>query len=339
MKEIIMIHAKLSELAKANRAYRLLSAWVQGNIRIVAPLITLTVILIFFSFTAPRFVTYRNALSIIENMSSLLIVCAGITVILLIAEIDLSFANVMTFMSLLAALLLAKFGWSSIVIIFLVLLVGTLIGAINGYIIAYLSVPSFAATLAMMQIAKGLNVYITKGVPIFEVPPILHTIGVYRMGGITLLPIIAFLYVGIFHFVLRHTRFGSYIYAVGGNIEAARLAGINTNLIRVAGFAMLGISVAVAGLFGLGRTGVAQTGLFEAQLLDGIAAVVIGGTSLFGGEGGIPNTIIGVLIWYTLRNGLDLMDISIYIKTLVTGVLLLLALIFNVYLQRVSHLD
>lgn len=320
-----------------NSFYKASLNWFNKHIRLFAPIITLLVLVVFFSFVAVRFATIQNLVNILRSSALLIIVCCGITMILLIAEIDLSFANMMTLVSVLTAFLLVELEWSSIFIIPSMLVLGILLGIINGTCVAYIGVPSFAVTLATMTIFTGANEFITEGRPFFQVPEILYYLGNSTLKGIPILVILALCVAAIYHFVLRYTRFGRYIYMVGGNSEAARLSGVNVKRIRVEVFAIAGLTVAVAGMLGLGRLGSTQTGTFESLLIAGIAAVVIGGTSLFGGEGGVGNTIIGVFIWYVLRNGLDLMDISIYLKTMVIGIILLLALIFNLYLQRRSR--
>jgi len=320
-----------------NSFYGAFLNWLNKRIRLIAPIITLLALCIFFSFVAVRFSTTQNLVNILRSSALLIIVCCGITMILLIAEIDLSFANLMTLVSVLTAFLLVELEWSSALIIPSMLILGILFGLINGTCVAYIGIPSFAVTLATMTIFTGASEFITEGRPFFQVPEILYYLGNSSVEGIPILVVLAFAVAGIYHFVLRYTRFGRYIYMVGGNSEAARLSGVNVKRIRVEVFAIAGLTVAVAGMLGLGRLGSTQTGTFESLLIGGIAAVVIGGTSLFGGEGGVGHTIIGVFIWYVLRNGLDLMDISIYLKTMVIGIILLLALIFNLYLQRRSR--
>jgi len=327
------------KLANGERKYQKFSNFVKENLRIIAPILTLSILMIFFSFTAPRFASGANMLSILINSSTLLIMCIGMTMVLLIGEIDLSCAYVMTTMAIMAGICGSRFQMSSALIIPMVFIAGIFLGSVNGTVTAYLNVPSFATTLAMWQIAMGINIYITKGYPIFEVPELLHSISNAKVGFIHILPMIAWAFAGVFYFVLQYTRFGRYVYMVGGNSEAAKLAGVNVRLIRAIVFALAGFTYAVAGMLDYGKIGMTLQGLYAPLLIAAIASVVIGGTSLFGGEGGIPNTIVGVLIWHVLQNGLYLMDISIFIKSLVAGVLLLLALIFNMYIQKQAHLD
>ncbi len=318
------------------RQYRVFREWFSRHIRVMAPFITLILLVIFFSITAGRFASIPNVINILGNSSLLLILCCGITMVLLIGEIDLSFAALMTMVSILTAHFLTVFGLSTSIIIPIVLILGALFGLINGACVAYVNIPSFAVTLATMTIFTGADVFITEGKPYYDVPDMLQYIGNAYIGKVPVLFIVALAIAAIFYFVLRYTLFGRYVYMVGGNREATRLAGVSVKHIQIWVFVIMGVTVAIAGMLGLGRLGSTQCGTFDTLLIGGIAAVVIGGTSLFGGEGGVVNTIIGVLIWYVLRNGLDLMDMSIYIKELLTGIILLLALIFNLYIQKRS---
>ena len=316
--------------------HRVFREWVSRHMRVMAPFITLILLVIFFSITAGRFASIQNVINILGNSSLLLILGCGITMVLLIGEIDLSFAALMTLVSILTAHFLTIFGLSTWTIIPMVLILGALFGVLNGASVAYVHIPSFAVTLATMTIFVGVVVFITEGKPYYDVPGILYYIGNAYIGKIPALFIVALSIAVIFYFLLGYTIFGRYVYMVGGNREAARLAGVSVKHIQIWVFVIMGVTVAIAGMLGLGRLGSTQCGTFDTLLIDGIAAVVIGGTSLFGGEGGIVNTIIGVFIWYVLRNGLDLMDMSIYIKEMLTGIILLLALVFNLYIQKRS---
>ena len=312
----------------------MIAGWVQQNIRLIAPLVTLIFVVVFFSLFTRRFASWINLVNILRSSSILLIAACGMTMVLLIAEIDLSFANLMTFLSIVLAHLFITVGLPPWLVILLVLVLGLGMGVLNGACIAFIGIPSFAVTLATMTIFSGANEYITEGKPYYHVPEILSYLGNERLFGIPWLVYLAGAVALFFAFVLKHTRFGRHVYMVGGNSEAARLSGVNVKMVRFKVYAIMGVTVAVAAMLGTGRLGSTQTGQFDSLLIGGIASVVIGGTSLFGGVGGIGHTVVGVLIWYVLRNGLDLTDISIYLKTLVIGVILLLALIFNMLLQK-----
>ncbi|MBD3306230.1 ABC transporter permease [candidate division KSB3 bacterium] len=312
--------------------------WVKPRARILAPLFTLVILAIFFGIVTDHFLTLRNLENILEQASLLAVLATGVTMVLLLGEIDLSFANVATLVGMSMALMMDKeiaTGW----IILACILISAAVGLVNGTATAYIRVPSFMATLAMYQIAYGIAHYASHATPVFSVPRIFSTLGNKNLGFIPWIFICAVIVMGGAHFILRYTRFGRYIYMTGGNREAARVSGVNTRLVVTSVFCIAGFTAGFGGMLGIGRLGVAYDNTMNSKLIDGIAAVVLGGTSLTGGEGSILHTVIGVLIWTSLGIGLDLMDISIYVKDLVRGVILLLALIFNIIVQRSTQTE
>jgi ribose transport system permease protein len=307
--------------------------WWKPRTRVLAPFATLVILIVFFGVVTDTFLTLRNIENILEQSSLLAILATGVTMVLLLGEIDLSFANVATLIGMTMSLMADKeigVGWVLPACISAALVVGF----INGYVSAYFKVPSFMATLAMMQIAYGVAHYTSRAIPIFTVPKVFSTLGNKNLGPVPWVVIVAVVIMGGAHFMLRYTRFGRYVYMTGGNREAARVSGVNTRLVMAMVFVIAGFTAGFGGMIGIGRLGVAYDNSLNAKLIDGIAAVVLGGTSLAGGEGSILNTVIGVLLWTILGIGLDLMNISIYIKDLVRGVILLVALIFNILVQR-----
>jgi ribose transport system permease protein len=307
--------------------------WAKPRTRVLAPFATLVILIVFFGVVTDTFLTYRNIENILEQSSLLAILATGVTMVLLLGEIDLSFANVATLIGMVMSLMADKeigVGWVLPACISAALAVGF----INGYVSAYFKVPSFMTTLAMMQIAYGVAHYTSRAIPIFTVPKMFSTLGNKNFGPVPWVLIVAIVIMGGAHFMLRYTRFGRYVYMTGGNREAARVSGVNTRLVLAMVFVIAGFTAGFGGMIGIGRLGVAYDNSLNAKLIDGIAAVVLGGTSLAGGEGSILNTVIGVLLWTILGIGLDLMNISIYIKDLVRGVILLMALIFNILVQR-----
>jgi len=307
--------------------------WIKPRTRILAPLFTLSLLAVYFGVVTDTFLTPRNLENILEQSSLLAILATGVTLVLLLGEIDLAFANIATLIGFIMAIM-SDSEISVLWIIPVCLFVALAIGFINGYITAYVQVPSFMTTIAMSQIAYGIAHYTSKAVPVFTVPKIFSILGNKNLGLIPWIVICAVVIMGIVHFVLRYTRFGRYVYMTGGNREAAKVSGVNTNFIITMVFVIAGFTAGFGGMIGIGRLGVSYDNSLNSKLIDGIAAVVLGGTSLLGGEGSILNTVIGVLIWISLGIGLDLMNISIYVKDLVRGIILLVALIFNVVVQR-----
>ena len=313
--------------------FQALGMWWKPRTRILAPFFTLVILVVFFGVVTDTFLTFRNVENILEQSSLLAILATGVTMVLLLGEIDLSFANVATLIGMVMSLMADKeigVGW----VLPACIMAALAVGFINGYVAAYLKVPSFMTTLAMFQIAYGVAHYASMAIPIFTVPKLFSVLGNKNLGPVPWVLIVAIVIMGGAHFVLRYTRFGRYVYMTGGNREAARVSGVNTRLVMAMVFVIAGFTAGFGGMVGIGRLGVAYDNSLNGKLIDGIAAVVLGGTSLSGGEGGIINTVIGVLLWTILGIGLDLMNISIYLKDLVRGVILLVALIFNILVQR-----
>jgi ribose transport system permease protein len=189
-------------------------------------------------------------------------------------------------------------------------------------------------TLAMLQIGSGICAMLVRGQIAYNVPSLIHTLGAGSIGPVPWIVVIAALVLLGGHIVLTYTRFGRYVYMTGGNREAAEYSGINTKAIIASVMVISAVCAGVAGMLGVARFGSAQQDEFGDFLLDSISAVVVGGTSLFGGQGGIGNTIVGLFVLGVLNNGLDHIRIDSFLKILIRGLILLLALIVNVYAQR-----
>jgi ribose transport system permease protein len=313
--------------------------WVRRRARDLAPFMTLVILMVFFSLSTDSFLNVINLRNILAQVSTLAIVSTGITFVLLCGEIDLSIAAVATMTGVIAAVAFGVLGVPGGVAMLLGALAATGMGLLNGWGTTKIGLPSFMATLATQQIASGLGLYITKGEIVYTLAPELNYLGGEYLGSEDpwRLPVVILcgstaLLIG--HFVLTYTKFGRYVYMTGSNREAARLSGINTKRIVAACLAISGFSAGLAGMLNTGRLGSAQGYGLDDMLLDSISAVVLGGTSLFGGEGGIKNTLIGLLIFGVLSNGLNQLQLDIYVRLWVRGVILLIALIINIYALR-----
>ena len=327
--------------------------WLRQRARDLAPFITLMILIIFFSVTTDSFLRLVNLRNILAQVSTVAVVATGITFVLLCGEIDLSVAAVATMTGVVAA---ALFGdglrlsellyiggdWTFAGGILAVLVGGIFaagLGLLNGWSTTKIGLPSFMATLATMQIATGLGQFFTKGQIVYTLAPVLSFLGGEYIGETDPFRLPVVILVGasaliIGHFVLTYTKFGRYVYMTGSNREAARLSGINTKRIVASCLAISGFSAGVAGMLNTGRLGSAQGYGLEDMLLDSISAVVLGGTSLFGGEGGVKNTLVGLLIFGVLSNGLNQLQLDIYVRLWVRGIILLVALIINIYALR-----
>lgn len=321
-----------------------LIGWARRRARDLAPFMTLVALIIFFSLATDSFFNYINFRNILGQVATLAIVSTGITFVLLCGEIDLSIAAVATMTGVVAAVLFGEAGLPQLAAILLGALAATGLGLLNGWSATRIGLPSFMATLATMQIASGLGMYLTKGSIIYTLAPLLEFLGGEYIGQedpwrlpVVILTGIAALLVG--HVVLTYTRFGRYVYMTGSNREAARLSGINTKNIVTACLTISAFTAGLAGMLNTGRLGSAQGYGLDDMLLDSISAVVLGGTSLFGGEGGIKNTMIGLLIFGVLNNGLNQLQLDIFVRLWVRGVILLVALIINIYALRLRNIQ
>ncbi len=318
------------------------AVWIR-SLRTLAPLWTLLALLLFFSVTSDSFLRPINLNNILVQISTLALLGTGMTFVLLTGQIDLSIAALVTLVGIISAHLFLNVGWPEPWPSLAAVGVATLLGLISGIATTKFRIPSFMSTLAMSLIASGMATWISQGRTFFQISDLVRFMGSGRIGGqdgIRVLTIIAAVILLIAYLVLRYTRFGRYVYMTGANPSGARLAGVNTDLILTASLAICGFTAGLAGLVNMGRLGSAQPQVIDSYLIDAIGAVVLGGTSLNGGRGGIIQTVIGLLIYGTLRNGLDnIPQIDPFMKEFITGVVLLFALVVNLLFAGRSGRD
>ena len=324
---------------------RRLAALLRAQMRNIAPFLTLILLSAFFAIASPSFATLDNVGNILTQVSVTGIIAVGLTFVILCAEIDLSIASIANVTGIAVAYFTVQEsyvnianvplpGWAAIL---LALLLCAFLGLVNALGLTVIGIPSFIMTLAMMQIAAGISALLVRGQIAYKVPDLITTLGSGSIGGIPWIVIVAALMLLAGHLVLTYTRFGRYVYMVGGNREAAEYSGLNVKLILGSVMVIAAVCAGIGGMLGVAHFGSAQQNEFDTYLLDSIAAVVVGGTSLFGGRGGIGNTIIGLLILGVLNNGLDHVEIDSFLKILIRGLILLVALIINVYVQAVRE--
>ena len=324
-----------------------MGVFLRNQMRIIAPFITLIVLVAFFSLASRSFASLDNAANILTQISVTGIIAVGLTFVILCAEIDLSVAAIANVTGIAVAWFtvqesyvnIANLPLPGLAAIILALVGCCLLGLVNACGITLVGIPSFIMTLAMMQIGAGISALLVRGQIAYAVPDFVATLGAGRIGPVPWIVIVLAVFLLAGHVVLTYTRFGRYVYMVGGNREAAEYAGVNVRLVLGAVIVISALCSGVAGMLGVAHFGSAQQNEFDGYLLDAIAAVVVGGTSLFGGRGGIGNTIIGLLILGVLNNGLDHVEIDSFLKILIRGLILLAALIINVYVQRVRDAE
>ena len=327
------------------RAGAKLGTFLRGQMRNIAPFVTLIVLLVFFGVASPSFATLDNAANILVQISVAGVIAVGLTFVILCAEIDLSVAAIANATGIVVAYFtlqesyvnIANVPLPAVAAIVLALLSCAFLGLVNAVGLTVIGIPSFIMTLAMMQIGAGICALLVRGQIAYAVPGFVAAMGAGSIGGIPWIIIVLAVFLVVGHVVLTYTRFGRYVYMVGGNREAAEYSGVNVKLVLGAVMVISAVCSGVAGMLGVAHFGSAQQNEFDGYLLDAIAAVVVGGTSLFGGRGGIGNTIIGLLILGVLNNGLDHVEIDSFLKILIRGLILLGALIINVYVQAVRE--
>jgi ribose transport system permease protein len=316
--------------------------FLRAQMRNIAPFVTLLALIVFFAVASPSFLTVDNLGNILTTMSVTGIMAVGLTFVILCAEIDLSFASIANATGIAVGYFTAQETYVNIanvplsggVAIALALIGCLVLGLVNAFGMTKIGIPSFIMTLAMMQIGAGICALLVRGQILYAVPAQVSYLGTESIGGIPVIVLVLALFLLVGHLVLTYTRFGRYVYMVGGNREAAEYSGVNVKLILGAVMVISAFCAGVSGMLGVAYFGSAQQDEFNGFLLDAISAVVVGGTSLFGGRGGIGNTIIGLCVLGVLNNGLDHVQIDSFLKILIRGLILLAALIINVYAQN-----
>lgn len=284
------------------------------------------------SIMNPRFLSISNLLNVFRQTSINSIIAAGMTFVILTGGIDLSVGSTLAISGAIAASMVAV-GANTILVVLVALAIGGAIGAFNGFVISKGKVQPFIATLAAMTLVRGYTLVYTQGKPIStgyeKNAEIFAKIGEGYFLGI---PVPIYLMIAVFaisFYVLKYTRLGRYVYALGGNEEATFLSGINTNKIKIYVYTISGIFSALAGIIITSRLSSAQPQAGSGYELDAIAAVVLGGTSLAGGSGGVIGTIVGALIIGILNNALNLMNVSSYYQLLAKGLVILVAVLLD----------
>jgi len=306
-------------------------AWVMNN----GALVGLIILCVALFIATPHFLTVNNFLNIGIQAATVAILAFGMTFVIITAGIDLSVGSV----AALGAMVSASFftdvnmpGWLTLIA---GLLTGLLAGAICGIATAYGKIPSFIATLAMMSIARGATLVISDGSPIGTAPTV-NWLG-STVAGIPI-PIVMMVIAGLIcWFILERTVLGRSMYAIGGNLEAARLSGLPVKRIQIIVFGLSGLFAALAGLVMAGRLSSAQPQAGVGYELDAIAAVVIGGASLAGGQGRATGTLVGALLLAVIRNGLNLLNVSSFWQQIVIGLVIALAVGFDVIRNRTAQ--
>jgi len=290
--------------------------------------------IIFMSIFLPNFLTFVNITNLLKQLTVNLIVAAGMTFIILTGEFDISVGSVLALTAGVTAKLIHILGVIPACVISI--LIGPLFGIMHGMIVTKGDIPSFICTLGTMMIARSLAFVVTGGKVISNFPESFKVLG---QGTIKGLPIMFLIVAGVYavsYITLAKTSFGKKIYATGANKKVSMLLGINTDRIKTISFIIVGLLTSLAGIILLSRLSAIQADTGKGMEFDVIAAVVIGGTSLYGGEGNILQTIIGVLIIGLIRNFLNLSHINIFWQDFATGSIIIIAVLLDTLRKKVS---
>lgn len=286
-------------------------------------------LLLFFGLSSPAFFTVSNLFNVARQVSIMGIVAVGMTFVMVTGGIDLSVGSVVAISGVLGAKLMVEGGWPPAAAVLCVLIVGAVLGLVNGMVIVKLDIPPLIATLGLMTIARGFAFIMTGGLPVYRLPegfqflgqgylwavpvPVVFMLAVFVLGGI----------------VLNFTFPGRYFYAIGGNEEAARLSGVDVERYKLLVYSLLGFLTSLAGVILLSRINSGQPTAGSGFELDVVTAVVLGGVSISGGEGKLGGVLAGVLIIGVLSNGLIILNVGEYYQSVIKGLVLLGAVGFD----------
>ncbi|HHT37641.1 MAG: ABC transporter permease [Candidatus Wallacebacter cryptica] len=296
---------------------------------------SLIILFIGFSLASPNFATFSNIVGILISTAVNGVLAIGVTFVIVTGGIDLSLGTVMTFSSVMTGVFIAFWGLPVPLGVIAGILTGGLCGLINGTMISKMRIPPFIATLGMMMVAKGLSLVISDTRPIYMIEP--ASFRKIAMGTVFNIPYGVFIFFAaavLANIILTRTVLGRYAFALGSNEEAARLSGINVDKWKIFIYGLNGLFVGLGGVLMASRLSSAQPALGQGYELEAIAAVVIGGTSLSGGEGSILGTIIGAFVMSVLTNGLRIMSIPQEWQTVVIGAIVILAVYIDVLRRR-----
>jgi len=294
-------------------------------------LIVLVILIVFFSIMAENFLSFTNFMNILRQVSFIGISALGMTIVIITGGIDLTMGSSVSVISVGLALLMVNTDIPVVFIVLIGLIMGVGIGAVNGVVITKFKVPPLIATLALMLSIRGVSYILTRGMPVSGFPKSFAVIGKGYVFGIPV-PVIIMVVVFVFGWILLNkTRFGRYVYAIGGNREATRLSGVDVHKNLILSYIICGVLGSISAIVILSRLGSGMSSTAGNFAFDVLTAVVLGGVSISGGEGRLEGVIFGVLVMGVLSNGMVLMNVYEYYQMVIKGLVLLAAVGFDQY--------
>jgi ribose transport system permease protein len=308
--------------------------YFRENLGIIIAFIVLYAFLAINPDTTHAFLKSQNMFNVLRQISTNLYLACGMTMVIILGGIDLSVGSIIALSGCVAAACVVRYGLSIPVALFAGILIGVVFGMLNGVIVSKTTIPAFIVTLATMNIARGLAYVYTGGSPVRVVSKQWQFLGAGYIGIFPTPVIILVVILIVTGILMNNAKFGRYIYAVGGNVQAAQFSGISVTRVKFWVYTYSGLMAGIAGVVLASRMYSGQPTAGNGAEMDAIAAVVVGGTSMAGGSGKIGGTIIGALIIGFLNNGLNLMDVNSFWQYVVKGVVILLAVFIDFVRNR-----
>ncbi len=318
-----------SEIVKGKDANKKTFHINPSVMQLISISIFLVMMIVFFASMTDKFFTFGNIVNIIRQITIITLLAFGMTFVILLGGIDLSVGSIVAASGVVAAVVNLSTGSLALTLV-AAILSGTIIGMVNGTIITKLKIPDIIATLSMMSIIRGTVMVYTKATPLYGFADNYLSLGQGYIGPVPIPVMITLIIFILCIGVLKLTKFGCHVLAVGGNREVARLSGINVDGIRIAVYAISGTTAAISGILLAARTAAAVPIAGEGYEMDAITAVVLGGTHLFGGRGSVAGTFLGMLVIGFLSNGLILLGVDPFVITILKGFILLVAIAISV---------
>lgn len=328
-----MTDQKTKASALGNRSGEM-NRFVHSSVSMLMPLLPLILTLLVFGALSPRFLGGPSLALMLNTLAFVGIVAVGQTLLIICGEFDLSVGAVAALSGYLAASLMVNVGLPIGAGLLLGLGVGLVAGWLNGWVTTYLKVPSFIATFGMSSIALGITGFLSRGESVFPIPEVLGELGDLSLGRISMIAIFFLIVVVLAELLMRRTRFGRHIMATGSNPETASILGIRTRRVKMMTFTLVGGLAAVAGLLQMMALGAGNPSVGASWPLLSIAAVVIGGTSLFGGSGSVLATLIGVLTLQAISDGIVSVGLNTNWQTFAIGVLMIVVVAVDIARRR-----
>ena len=302
----------------------------------LSALLPLVVFCIVLSFLSPQFMTWSNMSNVLRQAATYAVMAVGMTCVIITGGIDLSQGSLLPIICIVVSAVLRNGEGNLVLAIGCGLLAGALCGLFSGALIAYVNIPPFIMTMGMMNALRGLALLLTDAASVSANDKAFRVIGTGDWFGVPI-PVFLFVFVAVAgHLLLSRTSTGRCIYAVGSNQEAARLSGVNVRRTKIKVYALSGLCVSIGAIIYLSRLGSAQPIAGQNYEMEAIAATIIGGTSIMGGEGGVIGSILGAIVMSVIRNGMVLMKVSTYWQQIVLGIIIIVAVILDLMRKKVE---